>query len=73
MRFAAIVQQNLKKGARRIAELLQAEAQDAYSERKAQARQQGEEAGTKLLLPMGGMLVLVLIVILVPAFASFAL
>ena len=73
MRFAAIVQQNLKKGARRIAELLQAEAQDAYSERKAQARQRGEEAGTKLLLPMGGMLVLVLIVILIPAFASFAL
>ncbi|MDE7299869.1 MAG: type II secretion system F family protein [Lachnospiraceae bacterium] len=73
LRFTAILSQNLRKGSRGIAELLQSEAREVFSERMAQARRKGEEAGTRLLLPMGGMLVLVLVVILVPAFASFAL
>ncbi len=73
LRFAAILSQNLKKGSRGIAELLQTEAHEVFSERMAQARRKGEEAGTRLLLPMGGMLILVLIIILIPAFSSFSL
>lgn len=71
LRFVTILNQNLKKGSKDIVRLLQMEANEAFSERKEQARRRGEEAGTKLLLPMGGMLVIVLIIILVPAFASF--
>ncbi len=71
LRFTTILTQNLKKGSSGIALLLRMEAQEAFSERKNQARRKGEEAGTKLLLPMGGMLVLVFVLILVPAFASF--
>lgn len=71
LRFTTILTQNLKKGSSGIAALLRMEAQEAFSERKNQARRKGEEAGTKLLLPMGGMLVLVFVLILVPAFASF--
>lgn len=71
LRFTTILTQNLRKGSSRIAQLLRMEAQEAFSERKNHARKKGEEAGTKLLLPMGGMLVIVFVLILVPAFASF--
>ena len=46
-------------------------ATEAFIERKALARKAGEEAGTKLLLPMGLMLCVVMVVIIVPAFMSF--
>ena len=54
-----------------MAVLLRMGSEEAFSERKNQARRKGEEAGTKLLLPMGGMLLIVFVLILVPAFASF--
>ncbi len=73
MRFTTLLTQNLKKGSKRLIPLLQMESQEAFSERKEHARRQGEEAGTKLLIPMGGMLVIVLVMILVPAFVSFQL
>lgn len=73
LRFSTILVQNLYKGSRGILQLMQEEAAAAFSERKALARIKGEKAGTKLLLPMGGMLVLVFAVILIPAFASFQL
>ena len=73
LRFSTIVVQNLKKGSGGISELLRAESVAVFSERKALAKRRGEEAGTKLLLPMGGMLILVLVVIIVPAFAGFAM
>ncbi len=71
LRFTTILTQNLKKGSAGIAILLRMESEEAFSERKNQARRKGEEAGTKLLLPMGGMLLIVFVLILVPAFASF--
>ena len=39
-----------------------------FEERKARARRLGEEAGTKLLLPMFLMLAEVLVIVVVPAF-----
>lgn len=70
LRFAAILNQNLKKGSVRLTEMLQLEAKEAFSERKQQVRQQGEKAGTRLLLPMGGMLLIILVLLLVPALVS---
>ena len=43
----------------------------AWEEQKRRTRQQGEMIGTKLLLPMMGMLAVVFVMILVPAFLSF--
>ena len=51
--------------------ILEEEAAEAFEERKADARKLGEEAGTKLLLPMGIMLIVVMIIVIVPAFLSF--
>ena len=62
--------QNLRKGSKGLSELLRAEADQAFEERKAAAKKRGEEAGTKLLLPMFMMLSMVLLIVIVPAFLS---
>lgn len=63
--------QNLKKGGKGLLPLLEQEAQAAFEARKRQARVEGEKAAVKLLLPMGMMLLVVLIILMVPAFLSF--
>ena len=50
--------------------MLQMEAVHAFEERKALAKRVGEEASTKLLLPMFFMLGIVLVIVIVPAFLS---
>ena len=62
--------QNARKGNRGLSELLEAEMWQAFEERKALAKRQGEEAGTKLLLPMMGMLVVVMVIVIAPALMS---
>ena len=47
------------------------ESQEAFEERRRQAKTTGEKASTKLLLPMGMMLAVVLVILTVPAFLSF--
>ena len=56
-----------------LSEILESEVNDAYEERKALARKKGEEAGTKLLLPMGIMLVISMAIIIIPAFLSMGI
>ena len=68
-----LLSQNLKKGTAGLLILLKAEALDALEERKRNARRLGEEAGTKLLLPMMIMLVIVMVIIMIPAFWSFTM
>ena len=58
MRFGALLSQNLRKGTKGLNDLLRLEAIQSFEERKARARRLGEEAGTKLLLPMFLMLAL---------------
>lgn len=71
MKLASLLEQNLRKGNKGLIELLENEAQDAFAERINIAKKQGEEAGTKMLLPMGLMLVVVMIIVITPAFMSF--
>lgn len=70
MRFSGVLVQNLQKGARGGLDLLEQEAITAFAERKEAAKRKGEEAGTKLLLPMFGLLGIVLVIIMFPAFYS---
>ena len=72
-KFSALLIQHVKKGNRGLGETLKQEAAYAMSEKKNGARRLGEEASTKLLLPMGLMLVVVLVIIMVPAMFSFSL
>lgn len=70
IRFGALLSQNLRKGTKGLTQILKQESLQAFEERKARARRLGEEAGTKLLLPMFLMLAVVLVVVVVPAFLS---
>lgn len=70
LRLGALLSQNLKKGTQGLGALLHAEAVQAFEERKARAKKAGEEASTKLLLPMFLMLLTVLVIVMTPAFLS---
>lgn len=63
--------QNLKKGSRGMQAILEKEASEVFEERKGNAKRYGEEAGTRLLLPMLLMLGIVVFIIMVPAVISF--
>lgn len=61
----------LRQGNERILEQLDGEVSLAWEERKAKARKKGEEAGTKMLFPMLMLLLMVMFLILLPAFGGF--
>lgn len=69
-RLVRILIQNLQTGSRGLCSLLAQEAADALEERKALAKKMGEEAGTKMLLPLMMMLGIVMAIIMVPAMLS---
>lgn len=69
--FAALLVQNLRRGSGEILEIMEREAVDAFENRKRRAKVIGEQAGTRLLVPMVLMLVIVFVVLLVPAGMSF--
>lgn len=69
-RFGLLLSQNVRKGTKGLTMLLEREAWEAFEERKIRAREEGEKAGTKLLMPMFAMLIVVLMIMIVPAFIS---
>ena len=73
MKFGAMLSQNLRKGSKGISDILRMEAIQSFENRKSTAKRLGEEAGTKLLMPMLGMLAVVFIMVMVPAFLSMQL
>lgn len=73
IKFGALLSQNLRKGSKGLCDLLRMEALQSFEDRKSRARQKGEEAGTKLLMPMMGMLAVVLIMVMIPAFLTMQL
>lgn len=71
MKLCSLLLQNLKKGSKGMAETLSYEVGQAFEERKNLAKRLGEETGTKLLFPMILMLMIVMAVLIIPAFLSF--
>lgn len=71
IKFSSLLCQNLKKGTKGLTQQLMYEAQEAFEERKENAKRLGETASTRLLLPMMAMLLIVLLMIMIPAFMSF--
>ena len=65
--------QNLRKGSGGLTELLTREAEDAFEDRKNLAKKLGEEAGTKLMIPLFLMLIVVFAIVIIPAFLSIKL
>ena len=73
LKLSALLSQNLRKGSNDLLQMLRQEADNAFAQRKALAKKLGEEAGTKLLLPMMMMLCIVMVIIIIPAYFSFML
>lgn len=69
--FCGMLLQNRKKGNAELLPMLQNEAEKAFAERQRRARITGNEAGTRLLMPMTLMLVIVLVIVMFPAVVSF--
>ncbi len=59
--------QNLRKGSKDLLDSLEKEEKYAFEMRKQRAIRAGEEASTKLLVPMAGMLFIVIVILVVPA------
>lgn len=71
VKLGTMLSSNLQKGSEGLAGILQEEAQQSMEERRQMARKLGEEAGTRLLVPMVLMLLVVLVILMVPAMLAF--
>ena len=69
-KFGTMLSQNLRKGTKGLTDILGREAEDAFEERKNLAKKMGEEAGTKLMIPLFLMLIIVFAIVIIPAFFS---
>lgn len=66
-KLALLLEQYQRKGNAQVREQLENENINAFEMRKLTAKKLGEEASTKLLFPMMGMLAMVLVIIVIPA------
>jgi len=66
-RFTAVVLQNMKKGSSELVPILRLQANECWEMRKNAAKRLGEEASTKLLLPMMLMFMAILLITATPA------
>ena len=69
-RFSGILESSLRTGGSSLRSLLEPEMEEAFKIQADLARRKGEEASTKLLLPMFGMLGIVMVMVTAPAFFS---
>lgn len=72
-RLSAMLVQNLKKGNAALLSRLREEGDKALQEELNMRRKKGEEAGTRLLVPMIMMMAIVMVLVMVPAFQSFGI
>ena len=69
-KLISLIEQNRKNGSKHLRLQLQVEMQEAFEMRKSTAKRLGEEAGTKLLLPLFMQLLIIMMIIIYPAMRS---
>ena len=69
--FAQLIVQMIRKGRSGIQEMMMEQAEQAQKQRRDLAQTMGETAGTRLLLPMGILLIVVIFLVMAPAFMGF--
>ena len=72
IKLISLLEQELKTGDPRVKAAMEIEMNDAFEQRKNMAKRLGEEAGTKLMLPLMLSLITVLIIVAVPAMMTLA-
>ena len=70
IRLSTLLVQNRRRGNRELVSRLLEEADKSLEEQLLAVRKSGEEAGTKLLIPMVCLLGIVMVIIMVPAFGT---
>ena len=70
-RLSRLLVQNLQKGSRGLCQMLEKESSLAFEERKIIAKKMGEEAGTKLLMPLVVIMTVVIAIVVFPAILDF--
>ena len=70
IKCVSIIVLNLKKGGAQVVPALREQADECWELRKSAARQQGEKATSKLMLPMAIMLIGIIMVVVLPAILS---
>ena len=73
IKFANIIEQNLRRGSKDMVYALKSEVNSAVNTRKNSILKEGSEISTKLLGPMVIMLIISIVIIMVPAFLSINL
>ncbi len=71
-KLISLIEQNRKNGSKNLRTLLSLEMEDAFEQRKTTAKRLGEEAGTRLLLPLFLQLGIVMAIVVVPAMTSLS-
>ncbi len=66
-KLSSLLEQNRRTGTKNLTQLLEQEMTAAWEEQKHTAKRLGEEAGTRLLVPLFLMLIVVMVIIMVPA------
>ncbi|MDO4295174.1 MAG: hypothetical protein Q4D90_03330 [bacterium] len=70
MKLGSLLEQNLRTGNRYLRDMLEKEMEMAFEEKKRSARKLGEEAGTKLVIPMVLLMAVVMVLVVVPAWMA---
>lgn len=70
VKFVSVIILNLRKGGSEVVSALKLQSTECWEMRKATAKRLGEQASSKLMLPMGIMLVGIMLVTVLPAILS---
>lgn len=69
-KFVSVIVMNLRRGGAEVVPVLRAQGNECWEMRKNAARQLGEEASTKILIPMMIMFIGIIIIVVTPAILS---
>ena len=69
-KFVSVVVMNLRRGGSEVVPVLKAQGDECWEMRKSAARQMGEEASTKILIPMMIMFLGIVLIVATPAVLS---
>lgn len=72
-KFVSIIIMNLRRGGAEVVPVLKQQGAECWEMRKAAAKQMGEEASTKILLPLMIMFIGIILIVATPAVLSFSM
>lgn len=72
-KFISMLAQNLSKGNKELVDFLKAETKVCWEEKKHIVKRQGEQAASKLMIPLGMILIGIFVMILLPVVANMGL